>query len=113
MYFRWVFCLILGITIPFFAEISFTSARVVANTIAKYSYGIYLTHTTAMTIGFLLLRNHLAQWLVFLALATALPLLMFHLIEHPGIQAGKKIANWLWDSPHTSFHWFQRLASKA
>src|SRR5208337_3246227 len=25
MYFRWVFCLVLGVTIPFFAEISFAS----------------------------------------------------------------------------------------
>src|SRR5258708_2902987 len=93
MYFRWVFCLLLGLTIPFFAEISFSSVRLVASTIAKYSYGLYLTHTTAMSIGFLLFRNHLAQWAVFLALAVALPLLMYHLIEHPGIQAGKKIAD--------------------
>ncbi len=112
LYFRWVFCLILGFTIPFFAEISFSGVRVVANIIAKYSYGIYLTHTTAMTIGFFLFRNHLAQWSVFLVLATALPLLMYHVIEHPGIQAGKKIANWLWESPHASFHWFERLGSK-
>jgi peptidoglycan/LPS O-acetylase OafA/YrhL len=99
MYFRWGFCLLLGSTIPFFAEISFAWVRAVANTIAKYSYGIYLTHTTAMTVGFLLLRNHFAQWSVFLGLAVALPLLMYHLVEHPGIQAGKRIANWLWNPP--------------
>jgi len=58
-----------------------------------------LSHTAAMTIGFVLLRNRFAQWSVSLALAAALPLLMYHLIEHPGIQAGKKIANWLWESP--------------
>ena len=102
VYFRWGFCLALGFTIPIFREIPFNSARVVANTIAKYSYGIYLTHTTAMTIGFALIRNHLAQWSAFLALATALPLLMYHLIENPGIQGGKRIANWLWDSPARS-----------
>jgi peptidoglycan/LPS O-acetylase OafA/YrhL len=97
MYFRWGFCLALGFAIPFFAEISLAWVRVVAKTVAKYSYGIYLTHTTAMTIGFLLLRNHFAQWSVFLLLAAALPLLMYHLVEHPGIQAGKKIANWQWN----------------
>jgi len=99
VYLRWGFCLVLGFTIPFFREISFHGARVVASTIAKYSYGIYLTHTTAMTIGFALIRNHLGQWSVFLVLATALPLLMYHLIENPGIQAGKNISNWLWASP--------------
>ena len=99
MYFRWLFCLVLGFTIPFFAEISFASVRAVANTIAKYSYGIYLSHTAAMTVGFVLLRNRFAQWSVSLALAVVLPLLMYHLIEHPGIQAGKRITDWLWRSP--------------
>jgi peptidoglycan/LPS O-acetylase OafA/YrhL len=99
MYFRWGFCLALGLAIPFFAEISLTWVRVVAKTVARYSYGIYLTHTTAMTVGFLLLRNHFAQWSVFLLLAAALPLLVYHLVEHPGIQAGKRIAEWLWNPP--------------
>ncbi len=104
MYFRWVFCLVLGLTIPFFAEVSSASVRAVANVIAKYSYGVYLSHTTAMTIGFVLLRNRLAQWSVFLIMATALPFLIYHLIEHPGIQAGKQIAKWLWDSPARVSH---------
>lgn len=96
MYFRWGFCLLLGLAIPFFAEISLPGVRVVAHTIAKYSYGIYLTHTAALAIGFLLLRNRFAEWSVAMALATVLPLLMYHLVEHPGIQAGKKISDWMW-----------------
>ena len=86
MYFRWVFCLALGLTIPYFAEVSSAGVRAVAKTIAKYSYGIYLTHTTAMAIGFVLFRNHIAQWSVFLGLAATLPPLMYHLVEHPGIR---------------------------
>ena len=98
-YFRWGFCLLLGLAIPFFAEISNRAVHRVANTIAKYSYGIYLSHTAAIIIGFVLFRNGFAQWSVCLALATALPLLMYYGVEHPGIQAGKKIANWLWERP--------------
>jgi len=102
MYFRWLFCLMLGVTIPFFKEISFIGVRLVANTIAKYSYGIYLTHTTAMAIGFFMFRNRIAEWSVALTLGVVLPLLVYHLVEHPGIQAGKKLANWVWGSPSRS-----------
>jgi peptidoglycan/LPS O-acetylase OafA/YrhL len=98
MYFRWVFCLILGFAIPFFAEIPSTIIKTVAKTIAKYSYGVYLSHQFAMTIGFVLLRNHFAQWSTFLVLAALVPFLMYHLIEHPGILAGQKIAKQLWTS---------------
>ena len=97
MYFHWGFCLLLGLAIPFFVEISNRAVHMIASTIAKYSYGIYLTHTAAIVIGFSLLRNRFAEWSVAMALATALPLLMYHLVEHPGIQAGKKISNWLWE----------------
>jgi peptidoglycan/LPS O-acetylase OafA/YrhL len=92
MYFRWIFCLILGITIPYFAEIPVTWVAASCKAIAKYSYGIYLTHQFTMAISFVILRNPLAQWCTFIALGVLLPLLAYHLIEHPGIELGRRIA---------------------
>lgn len=83
MYFRWVFCL-LGLTIPFFAEFSANWLTHVFKTIAKYGYGVYLTHQFTMTIAFVYLRNPLAKWAAFLSLAFLLPFLAYHLIERPG-----------------------------
>jgi len=48
MYFRWLFCLGLGLTIPWFQEIRFPPLRVAAHFVAKYSYGIYLSHVAVI-----------------------------------------------------------------
>jgi peptidoglycan/LPS O-acetylase OafA/YrhL len=102
MYYRWVFALVLGLAIPLFSEIPWTWVKAVAKTIAKYSYGVYLSHMFVMSIAFIVVRNrfsqsgvfsYFAQWSVFLLLAVLLPFAMYHLIEHPGIQLGKKFAD--------------------
>lgn len=92
MYFRWAFCLLLGLTIPYFAEIPFEWLKAACKTIAKYSYGIYLTHQFTMAISFEMLKNPALQWSAFVALAVLLPALAYHLIEHPGIKLGRRIA---------------------
>jgi peptidoglycan/LPS O-acetylase OafA/YrhL len=46
-----------------------------------------------MSIAFIVIHNHFAQWSVFLFFAALLPYAMYHLIEDPGIQLGKKFAN--------------------
>lgn len=93
MYYRWTFALLLGLAIPQFSEIPWTWPKVVSKTIAKYSYGIYLSHMFVMSIAFIVIRNRFAQWSVFLFLAVLLPYAMYHLIENPGIQLGKRFAN--------------------
>jgi len=102
MYYRWAFALVLGLAIPQFSEIPWTWVKAVAKTIAKYSYGIYLSHMFVMSIAFIVVRHrfsqsgvfsYFAQWSIFFFLAFLLPYAMYHLIEHPGIQLGKKFAD--------------------
>jgi peptidoglycan/LPS O-acetylase OafA/YrhL len=90
----WYFCLIVGLTLPLFqqsrSKVVWTPSRI----IAKYSYGIYLTHPFALVIGLYLLRDH--SWPVRMIGALvpliALPLLAYQLIEHPLIHVGSRLA---------------------
>ncbi len=49
MYYRWVFCLALGLAIPHFQEIRFRPLSAAAHVVAKYSYGIYLSHVAVIS----------------------------------------------------------------
>jgi peptidoglycan/LPS O-acetylase OafA/YrhL len=91
---RWIFCAMLGMIIPMFRSMGDSVVTRGAAIIAKYSYGIYLSHTIAMAIAFHSLagKDSTVQWGVFLLLATTIPYLAFHLIESPMIDLGKRIA---------------------
>jgi peptidoglycan/LPS O-acetylase OafA/YrhL len=90
----WYFCLIVGLMLPLFRQ--FRSAVVMApsRVIARYSYGIYLTHPFALVIGLYLLHNY--SWPVRmigeLVPLIILPLLAYHLMEHPLIRFGSRFA---------------------
>jgi peptidoglycan/LPS O-acetylase OafA/YrhL len=94
MYFRWAFCLALGLVIPWFRDLPRGWLTASAETVAKYSYGIYLSHAAVLLVAFRMLAHRSAalQWLVFVILAPLVPFLMYHLIEHPMIQFGKAVA---------------------
>jgi peptidoglycan/LPS O-acetylase OafA/YrhL len=92
MYFRWAFCLVLGLAIPFFREIPSARIHAITKTIAKYSYGVYLGHQYCMMVSFRMLHQPWLQWPVFVAMMVLVPFLMYHLIEHPGIEWGKRLA---------------------
>jgi peptidoglycan/LPS O-acetylase OafA/YrhL len=91
MYFRWAFCLALGLVIPWFHDLRPSWLTSAAETVAKYSYGIYLSHAAVMLIAFETLAHHSAvlRWTTFIFLAVLVPVAMYHLIEHPMIQLGK------------------------
>lgn len=91
-YYRWAFCLTLGFTIPFFAEVSSTLLKTAAKTLATYSYGVYLSHVPIMILAFVIVKNPFVRWPLFLTLAVAVPYGLYHLIERPGIRAGQTIA---------------------
>lgn len=89
---RWIACLALGLAIPWFAEIPARWLRAASHVVAKYSYGIYLTHYAALMVAFRTL-DHLpfaAQVAAFATMATALPWLAYRLVEHPMIGFGKR-----------------------
>jgi peptidoglycan/LPS O-acetylase OafA/YrhL len=64
----------------------------VAAVIAKYSYGIYLSHILVLNFAFrtLALQSGLVRWSVFIVLAGAVPFLVYHLLEAPMIRVGRK-----------------------
>lgn len=90
---RWAFCLAMGLALPYFADLKSGVARA-AKTVAKYSYGIYMSHMVALAIAFELIPgvNFLTRWAIFLLLALVLPVAMYHAIEEPGIRIGQRIA---------------------
>lgn len=92
MYFRWAFCLALGLAIPWFQEIPFRTVKVGAHYIAKYSYGIYLSHIAVMLWSLSLPVSMAARWTVLSFLAIVCPIAMYHLIEHPLIQVGQRVS---------------------
>lgn len=92
MPFRWLFCLTLGLAIPLFRDIQWKPLNEVAATVAKYSYGIYLSHgfilehTANLPLG--------ARIAVCLLLIVCVPVALYHLVEAPMIRVGKAISTW-------------------
>lgn len=99
MYLRWAFCLGLGLTIPCFQEIHFGPLNIIAHLVAKYSFGIYLSHV-AVIMWCMSLAIPVADKAVMLAiLAVIVPVAVYHLIEHPMILVGNKLAIRLFERP--------------
>lgn len=99
MYYRWTFCLALGLTIPWFQEIRFGSINAVAHIVAKYSYGIYLSHVAVIIWSFGLPISTAGKWAVFVPLAAISPVAMYHIIEHPLIVAGQRLSQRIFAEP--------------
>jgi peptidoglycan/LPS O-acetylase OafA/YrhL len=90
----WLFCVVVGASIPFVRELNCSWLTRVASVIATYSYGIYLTHVAAIWVAFVgLSAMPLAfRWLTFAALAAGLPVIAYHMIERPMIGLGIRIS---------------------
>ncbi len=91
----WIACLVLGASSPFFAQLSAHWLTEPSRLIAKYSYGIYLTHFFSIWFGFDRLHNVLpraTRLLLFAALVVLLPIAFYYLLEEPMIRLGKRIA---------------------
>lgn len=90
----WFFCLVIGLALPLFQQFTAKPVLQVSRQIAKYSYGVYLTHPFAIAIGLLLLRSHSLP-VRFLGEAVpllVLPVLAYHLLENPMIRIGSRLA---------------------
>ena len=98
----YILCLALGLGIPRFAELQLPAITRACHSIAKYSYGIYLTHFTAIYLAFdrwgYLPRP--LQVAIFMVILTAVPVLLYHTIEAPMIRLGKKIGARKASIPH-------------
>lgn len=104
------FGLCLGLVIPLFREIQWGVATTASRIIARYSYGIYLSHFPIMVyvlsspsyprfkvIHQLPQPRHYARPLdatLVLVLTAIASFALYHLIEHPGIRLGQRVARW-------------------
>lgn len=90
VWYRWAFCLSLGLAIPCFRDLTYTPLTRAAAWIAKYSYGIYLSHLSVFWFAFTF--DSWMRWPILIALSVLVPVAVFHLIEDPMIRVGQGIA---------------------
>lgn len=90
----WALCLILGLLIPQFDEIRTNWLKAASQQIAKYSYGIYLSHQFCIWICLGLLANWPLWFRVssLVVLIVTIPIVLYHTIEKPMIDMGIRIA---------------------
>jgi peptidoglycan/LPS O-acetylase OafA/YrhL len=100
MDFAWVCCFAVGLAIPHFREMPTGRFRKACAVIARYSYGIYLTHFISIWAAFVALRSLplVVRWLVFVAMVVFVPVALYHALEEPLISAGRRFIDRYLDS---------------
>jgi peptidoglycan/LPS O-acetylase OafA/YrhL len=88
-------CLLIGAAVPHFEQISQPIIVKISQQIARYSYGIYLTHFMCIWFAFQALAGwpRPAQWVVFVLAASLIPYGLYHAIEAPMIRYGRRLAS--------------------
>ena len=73
---------------------TYAPIRRVSHYVAKYSYGIYLSHVAAICVSVYVLRFQPMPMRVaaFVALFCLLPVAFYHLVEEPMIRVGALVA---------------------
>jgi peptidoglycan/LPS O-acetylase OafA/YrhL len=93
---EWLLCFILAVAFPRFLDMRPNWSSRMCQLIARYSYGIYLTHLFAIWIAFILMRNRLdsptIRVLVTVVITGLASVAFFHVLENPLIRLGKRIA---------------------
>jgi peptidoglycan/LPS O-acetylase OafA/YrhL len=93
----WFSCLMIGIAIPQFQEMTNNVSGRIFQVIARYSYGIYLLHFICIWLAFQEIPGipTWLRWLILLVTVTGLPFIFYHLVEKPMIHHGEKVADTL------------------
>jgi peptidoglycan/LPS O-acetylase OafA/YrhL len=89
----WICCAVLGFAIPQFREMSNHVWNRVFQLVARYSYGIYLTHLICLWLAFQRLNTLPAylRWSVFVTTVTVSPIVLYHALESPMINLGTRL----------------------
>jgi peptidoglycan/LPS O-acetylase OafA/YrhL len=91
---EWSVGIVFSLLLAMFHETETHWLRVGAHYIAKYSYGVYLTHGTILWFTVEKLAGH--SWALraplCLILLVAVPMVLFHTIEDPFINLGARLA---------------------
>lgn len=90
----WVMGLTVGLIVAGFGETTVAWVRQAAAIIAKYSYGIYLTHMIALWIAFVKIgsASFAVRVLAGLGLTAIFSAVAYHAVEAPGIRIGARLA---------------------
>jgi peptidoglycan/LPS O-acetylase OafA/YrhL len=92
---QWGLCLTLGLTIPLCRQLTYKPLASLAKTVAKYSYGVYLTHLFAIAFGFNIFGDQplVVRFALFAFVIFAFPRVAYRWIEAPGIRLGARLAD--------------------
>jgi peptidoglycan/LPS O-acetylase OafA/YrhL len=84
---HWGICFTLGAIIPAYKDLADGPTSKLAHTIARYSYGIYLSHMPLRWLCFqhLDMPTHI-RWIAFILLVPVASFLLYHLLESPMIR---------------------------
>jgi len=90
----WFLCFAIGLGMSLFREMQGNLLTGFVQRVARYSYGIYLLHYFALWVGFVICRrlSFGVQFAIFIALLTALSVILYHTIEAPLITLGVKLS---------------------
>ncbi|MBB5062954.1 acyltransferase [Granulicella mallensis] len=90
----WYFCLVIALALPLFKQMKSEIVLAPSRIIARYSYGIYITHPFAIVIGLYLLRGCSlpVRLLGEVVPLVVLPFIAYHVIEHPMMRLGSRLA---------------------
>lgn len=91
---NWISCLVLGLCLPYFKDLTFKPVKKAVHVVAKYSYGIYLTHITAwMVFVHTLKTSPMPLRVAALLLLLIVPhVVLYHAVEEPMIRPGARLA---------------------
>ncbi len=90
----WGLSLVIGVALSVSRELTSRPLHRVTHLIAKYSYGIYLTHIVVLWFVMDVMRGYpvIFRIAVFLAGLVGLPVLLFHAVENPMIRVGRSLS---------------------
>lgn len=104
----WVAAATVGFSAPYFKQVASPFFVQAFKLIARYSYGIYLSHYLSIWVAFEKMSGYslIAQIAVFSFMLTAIPVVLYHAIEKPFIDLGKKTTE---PRPANALHisWFR------
>ena len=94
VYVEWVLCLFIALLWPRIRDAENSMITGAAASIAKYSYGIYLSHIPCLWVCFyrLPLRSVTVKILGAALLTGLSSVFCYHVVEQPGISLGKRLA---------------------
>ena len=91
---EWPVCLALGAALPLFHEFPVGYTTRCAGLVAKYSYGIYLSHMPIIWLCLVKCQlSPASRWILLGVLLCSVPPFLYHCIEAPMIRAGKRLSH--------------------